>query len=100
MENSSEKIKEIWSKFYSELLYNPIYASYLRGSKISTLEELSKEWGMEITLRSDENPTDYCFAVELKKRVPNNLNLPREYEGVRVFYQLQQPHDSPPPTPQ
>ena len=41
-----------------------------------------------LELRDGETLDDLCLSVTLRKEAPQELKLPSEYRGVRVFYKV------------
>jgi hypothetical protein len=45
-------------------------------------------YGKNLKLRQEESPDDWCISVGLRAQPQEDLGLPLEYKGVRVFYKV------------
>lgn len=54
-------------------------------SNLRVRKEIKKD---KFELRAGESLDDLCLSVMFRKEPPKDLELPSEYRGVRVFYEV------------
>ena len=82
---SFEDIKKIQEEFINKYFINPP----VNAVGISRLRlQFSPQ---KIILRSEETLDDLCISVGFETQPPENMMFPSEYNGVRVFYQVNGP---------
>lgn len=77
------KVQDIQNDYIKQYMSTAPYNQYINGCGISKLK--SKP---DITLKKGESLDDLCLSVLCGKQPPQNLNLPLEYQGVKVFYDV------------
>lgn len=82
MGKSFDEVKIIKSEL-SDILFKQSsgYVNCVGISKIAL-------YGKNLVLRSEESPDDWCISVGLRAQPKEDLCLPLEYKGVRVFYEV------------
>lgn len=83
-----DEIKPVQKQFVQEYMMTSPYDQYVNGCGVSSLSTKQDHEGIEINLREGESLDDLCLSVFLKKSPPKDLELPAEYEGVKVFYEV------------
>ena len=79
-----ERVRQCADKYVNEFMMPN--QEYINGVGISFLS-IMKERGFQFELNEGENITDLCISVYFEKTPPKDLNLPQEYETLRVFYE-------------
>lgn len=68
---------------------DPKLGGYVTFVGVGTLKVMRDDDGIEIELREGESIDDFCVSVGVREgRVPWDLELDREYQGVRVLYMV------------
>ena len=81
-----DKVQDIKDDYIKQYMDTAPYDQYINGCGISKLKV--KQNLENITLKKGESLDDLCLSVLCGKQPPQNLNLPSEYQGVRVFYEV------------
>jgi hypothetical protein len=82
MNMSLDQAKKIKKDFMREYFIPP-YTDYINGCGISSLKMMKNHFG-----ESEESREDMlCLFVTLKKDLPQEVNFPSEYKGLKVFYE-------------
>ncbi len=79
-------VQQIKKEFYQEYVSKSPFNNYVNGSGLSTLKVQKEVLKKQLNLKSGESLDDWCLTAYLREQPPENINLPSEYKGVRVFY--------------
>lgn len=82
------KLITIKKKFEEKYFLKEPYSNYVNGCGISKLRIAQMIIGEELTLKKGETLEDLCLSVTLEEQPPSDLELPKEYKGVRIFYEV------------
>ena len=93
MKQSQETVEKVQKAFIAEYIEKEPFRKYLSGVNISTIGRVMNTPSIvsreKIKLGEGENLEDLCLQAFLHVGLPpENLKLPSEYQGVRVFYYL------------
>lgn len=72
-EKQAEKVRDYCLKTYS---YDSAYGKCVNGIGISLVKLIDI---------AASHSQDYCVVILLRKKLPKTLNIPSEYQGVRIF---------------
>lgn len=82
-----DKLITIKKEFEQKYLLKKPYSNYVNGCGISNLK-IIQMFGEKFSLKKGETLEDLCLSVTFKEQPPNELELPKEYKDIRVFYEI------------
>lgn len=89
---SDEELKLIKEGFHKEYLDAEPFNRYVNGVTLEhTIRTVQDKWNVrdrDVILRPDESLNDSCILANLEYLPPQDVELPQEYHGLRVFYRV------------
>ena len=89
-----DQVEKVYEDFLNDYLCEePQHRhNYVRYDGLFKLRNIQK-YGLRFNLGDGESLEDSCIFVRLDKNHPEDLNLPAEYHGLRVFYEVKEKED-------
>ena len=84
MSITKEQLRPIKKEFQEIYMHTEPYKKYTNGCGISKIKVKQND----LDLKEGESLDDLCLSVFLREEPPKSLDLPSEYKGVRVFYEV------------